>query len=74
VADEQEIEEKTRPNGSIDVGADQVVPSNVTAWPEKSTATQDELVAQESEPRRPEESTSAGADQVVPLNVTSCPE
>jgi len=38
------------------------------------TATQNELVAQETELSKPEKSTSFGTDQVVPLNVITSPE
>ena len=57
----------------MSAGADQVVPLNVIAWPEKSTATQNELVAQETELVRPDESMGMGGDQVELLYDHPCP-
>jgi hypothetical protein len=70
VAHETEL---SKPEASMSVGDDQVVPSKVTARPAKSTATQNVPVAHETELRKPEGSTTFGADQVVPSKVTAWP-
>jgi hypothetical protein len=64
VAHETELR---KPEGSATVGADQVVPSNVIAWPALSTATQNEGLAHETELRVAEESTGVADDQAEPL-------
>jgi hypothetical protein len=58
---------------STTFGVDQVVPLNVIAWPEKSTATQKEALAHETELKIPEESTGVADDHVEPLYDHPCP-
>jgi hypothetical protein len=52
--------------GPTGVGADQVVPSYVTALPPADIATQKVLVAHETEVRVPPAPTGSGADHVPP--------
>jgi len=76
VLEGHETELRPFPFGSTETGVDQAVPFQVSALPERSTATQKVLEGHETEvrPYTTFGSTETGVDQLVPFQVSALPE